>query len=801
MIKNNNSSSSIIKYIKIDLHHHTYQDTSLKRQITQNKINKIKEILEIADSESVRIIVITNHTSDKNYFSWTSINDYVSEIVKKQYQITIFPGMEITINYRYKDKYNSQHQKNIDIIFGFENSKENIEKLKKLERKNLKFLEILKKIHNKNAYYEEYIDLVNEFQKEKILFFDSVHYSKSHNSLKNILGYYDNQLNQINKDFINFNFYDGKNKYNKISLRNEKNVKKLFDRGIFPTCPGTDITEITPFKFKKEIVKFDWIAINTSDSLWDNLKKISRFPAKRILTKTNDDNEKGYIVDTFIEEFREDENTPTIKFEAGLNVIIGKRGAGKSTLMQKIKYCLENPSNQKSLKIINNNVWKKEKYCYISQNDLIKQLQKFYESQNNRKKDGDKKELMKEFKSYLSEIKLIETLKTHKHQIINLFLGYISNTLNLKKQQNSNQQHKYKIILQNYLKDSFKRVLKFKQEIDNQKFDRRLLNDFQSKLKSEYFKSKIITFLKNTQIEIKQFNEVWNSNQTAYKSFKKIYDQLDNIFDAKTISENNSTQANNYFRKLIERLKDFHKDKNLFIKFLSSLKKFYNKFNNKKNFIKQKELLTSTNRQIQFYEQKWLKIKSITFEQFVKNLISVHYKKILKSEFKNFSLNELFKLVENVNNNFKAISDSCEIGFETFLGEENITNKSPGENQELFLRKTIESEIVDKSIVLLDQPSDNLDNETIKKVLIDDFIIKQNFKKQIIIITHNPKMVLNTDPTKIILVTRNRNKFFYKNIDTNLIKNQTIQALLDGNKYYPWHRFQIYDYFEEVEYE
>ena len=52
--------------------------------------------------------------------------------------------------------------------------------------------------------------------------------------------------------------------------------------------------------------------------------------------------------------------------------------------------------------------------------------------------------------------------------------------------------------------------------------------------------------------------------------------------------------------------------------------------------------------------------------------------------------------------------------------------------------------------ILIDQPEDNLDNKSVYKVLKDDIRAVKN-RRQVIIATHNPNLVVNTDAEQVIV--------------------------------------------------
>jgi len=75
---------------------------------------------------------------------------------------------------------------------------------------------------------------------------------------------------------------------------------------------------------------------------------------------------------------------------------------------------------------------------------------------------------------------------------------------------------------------------------------------------------------------------------------------------------------------------------------------------------------------------------------------------------------------------------------------------SPGEKGIVLLLLYLEAENADNRPLVIDQPDDNLDNVSVYPSLIDYFRARKK-TRQIIIITHNPNLVVNTDAEQIFV--------------------------------------------------
>ena len=94
--------------------------------------------------------------------------------------------------------------------------------------------------------------------------------------------------------------------------------------------------------------------------------------------------------------------------------------------------------------------------------------------------------------------------------------------------------------------------------------------------------------------------------------------------------------------------------------------------------------------------------------------------------------------------------DFLEPEYKLKLGEKNLSELSPGERGALLLifYLTIDQNEIP---LIIDQPEENLDNQSVFKILVK-FIIKAKEKRQIIIVTHNPNLAVACNAEQIIHV-------------------------------------------------
>ncbi len=120
--------------------------------------------------------------------------------------------------------------------------------------------------------------------------------------------------------------------------------------------------------------------------------------------------------------------------------------------------------------------------------------------------------------------------------------------------------------------------------------------------------------------------------------------------------------------------------------------------------------------------------------------------------------------------------------YKLMLGNKLLTELSPGEKGALLLIFYLLID-QDDSPLLIDQPEENLDNESVYKILVE-YIRVAKKRRQIIIVTHNPNLAVVCDAEQIISVNidkKDGNKFSFKSGSIeNLEINKDIIRILEG---------------------
>jgi DNA repair exonuclease SbcCD ATPase subunit len=115
----------------------------------------------------------------------------------------------------------------------------------------------------------------------------------------------------------------------------------------------------------------------------------------------------------------------------------------------------------------------------------------------------------------------------------------------------------------------------------------------------------------------------------------------------------------------------------------------------------------------------------------------------------------------------------------------NIELLSPGKKGVVLLLMYLALDTENSIPLIIDQPEENLDNKSLYPYLVDYFKIAKR-RRQIIIITHNPNLVLNTDAEQIIVanfeavptVYKSRITYMSGGIENSYIKKGQLQTPL-----------------------
>lgn len=146
-----------------------------------------------------------------------------------------------------------------------------------------------------------------------------------------------------------------------------------------------------------------------------------------------------------------------------------------------------------------------------------------------------------------------------------------------------------------------------------------------------------------------------------------------------------------------------------------------------------------------------------------------------------------FKTGRNTEELLRVLLKDCSyIDFDIKKGEDSLRNMSEGKKGIVILQLYLSLSKADYPI-LIDQPEDNLDNRTVY-IELNDYIKKCKERRQIILVSHNANLVVNTDAENIIVANQmgedgKDNREFRFEYVNGALENTFINETADGILY------------------
>ncbi len=116
--------------------------------------------------------------------------------------------------------------------------------------------------------------------------------------------------------------------------------------------------------------------------------------------------------------------------------------------------------------------------------------------------------------------------------------------------------------------------------------------------------------------------------------------------------------------------------------------------------------------------------------------------------------------------------DYLTYSYHIMQGNKDLSILSPGEKGALLLVFYLLLDM-DNSPLILDQPEDNLDNDSVANILVD-FIKQAKQKRQIIMVTHNPNLAVVADAEQVIYVSIDKKDECKVSVESGSIENPMI---------------------------
>ncbi|MGD1815936.1 MAG: hypothetical protein ACPKNR_02785 [Pleomorphochaeta sp.] len=445
----------------------------------------------------------------------------------------------------------------------------------------------------------------------------------------------------------------------------------------------------------------------------------------------------------------------------GINVIIGENGAGKSLILKTL-YDIKELKKTWEKNLIKGNLIKvdnlidKSQIKYVKQSEIIERYhstKNLFENDLGNYLDIDDTDFKEKINVYTQQLyklicssidnkKAIDKLKDcyfkFDFELENKTTFYININENLNILSNKHIEPLKKInklkddleaILKNdYYIDYKENLLKIKNELDN--IYNKIQKEFILEENNNSIKNIIIESVKDYNVHCKQDSTNADCEINDYKDTKKEF--INNIFDA--IIKNHYYEEIKVEFPLIAVSKGFTQN---------PVNGFY--FNVEKNYNDKDENVEIL---------KYLFVKDYCDIEKIKSINTTEaFRDAIKGCTENINIEKSWE--ENINSFLKK--ETVENRYITSANNKKIGN-TLGEMSLSFF-KFISTCTNAWNILLIDQPEDNISNKKIKEDLINIFGFLRG-KKQLIIVTHNPLLVVNLDAENVI---------YLKNVDDKII--------------------------------
>ncbi len=847
-LMNNNYSD----YFKCDLHIHT--DYSSKTKTNDYKgIFELKKIIDKISEPSynIKMFSFTDHNiinvqAYEEYYNDKSLNTkdrcllvgveldvivdkYLFEKLdanvkniacdkKKYHSLIIFKSADArkineTLDKMYKkisEEYNEKNNADIDLNDENKNLKCRITSFERFAESfiNEDYIVIShgKKEANIVEAYKSYNNGLSEAQVMVLIgIINAVEMSPGNNA---------KVINQFNKGFQSLLDED-------FSAKKEVPYVVFSDNHQISSYPKHDSAQ----QLEKEM--FTWIK---GDLSFETLRMSFVDPTSRIFVSS----EMPSLPEKYIEEIKfttlnnEKEKEQSIKLSPGINTIVGGRSSGKSLLFNSILYSLSsgkdkskiNDYTKDSNKIIKIETIQSKLNCEVDfKNDNICEINAFTQEEIIKLFENNGEGLKEQLDFHkLDTIEINDKIATY-NLAIDRFASAYSDLLNKKNDNNSslpittfveasktlNEKYKYKEeieIQKNGINISSNDISFVMKKLDNEIQNVKLIKDLKLKeiqlfnVDELEIANKFLLLLENKYEELKtMFNKTYVKEEFL-KNLENSLNEISNkylskssekIAFAKENVKNELTKIYNYFEKKL-----------MFKKYASDLENLVIKIDEKNNLISDSYTL---NTKVDSEINKEFLYNSIAekIHDLDKNKsIEENFLDLMNGSIKIFRKDNSYESVVGVFSYVKnSINESLTPKYTIIENDNDISlnsdNMSQGKKASIYLEIILEKCKNNNSIIMIDQPEDNIDNEFITDIMIDK-IRDLRMKNQVILVTHNAAIAINSDSENII-ISENKDGVFNYDIGGLELENhrKKICKLLDGGKYIFDNRYHKYN--------
>ncbi len=746
--------------INIDLHIHSlasfYKDGDI---VTNSNKDNTSVLIEALEKNNINMFAITDHNRF-DYFLYCKLKEEIesNSIIK-----TILPGIEFDVTL--DENYSKCH-----IVTIFDDS--NAEVLKSISKKIADFKELSKE---ESYTLDEFENLLRQIGLKTILI---VHQKQA---LDNKTGKTDS-LSAACEDpsyFIRTGFIDSL-EYG--SSRTEGIVKdSLRNLNItFPLITGSDCHEWSAYPYrdsKSKKIERNFSSFKCLPTFKGLLMAISSFGSR---ANRNSNSNTHYIEKVKLGDLE-------IPLANGINAIIGDNGAGKSLLLNllcdgDLKYYDSIVKSNNLTFEYNNGTFQKESINYIPQGDINKKV-----------RDG---KLFDKNSTYYDEITTKSLFSENIHGYFDKVNKYI--TKKIKVAEDKEKLKKNNIEIVPVERNFYLPVIDGSISLVSVELDKERKNSLKEKLdliKNEYSQNKDyyvgLSLANSFENAIKELSEIYGVVEANLKRKEKINkaksivssklnDYAASLTTRRTSAESKNSETLKTYRNFKRSIVDFinlEKEQNIFPEFPKKISGIASKQVNDYMFVKTTNY-NDVNLKEEFY--KYCFNANYNSEENVKAIST-------KDEYKNSlkgctSLQELDKYK---NGKIQGFIDewSKENTFITEVSSEDSVGNTPGEISLVYYKFLIQEKESDFCVLAIDQPEDDINPKRIKDFLLN-YLGSIRDKKQILIVTHNPLLVVNLDVDNVIYLNKINNNINIKygaleyNEDYNIL--DLVKENLDG---------------------
>lgn len=757
--------------IKFDLHIHSYASKYKESDgiVDDSTENNLYVLFDKLIQNDIKLFSITDH----NRFDvelYLAVDKYIEE---HYVPISIVSGVEFDVLIE-EDKIPCH----IITIFNTNNDILNYKKIENEINRNKKVG--IKEYYSKN----EFNILLSEIKLDVLLIANqqSDLYNTSCGRTRSLSDSCENPEELIRYGYISALEFQ-KNKVEGILLNNLKNLEKHIG-----LVSGSDCHtwECYPQHDKTRKARDSWYSEAQILPTFKGLLMAFSSPDTRFNRYTSSQS-------TFIESI--EINKKVINLTKGINVIIGENGSGKSTFLDIIYDNSNLQKFEKKIKADNDIKVKKNDSCsikYINQNKIINSYH-------------DKK-LLRE-KANFEELDHTDFISKYTN-FANRIYNIINKNIDLKSSYDKLKSAKIEIqdfgnITTYYI--HAKTVTSNFTEIDNfynnDSVNLKLLIEKIRTIKQSNNLVKFYTSIDEIEIKLQEMleyiNKKYYEKEYEIKLRNIIYNKIDDYNSIIKSKEGTKSQAliqynSDIFmfnKKITDYLRKNLEDRSFPIipKNMSNIKT-----NSLNGFEFQNVALYDDNFCIEdFY--KYLFVKNYQAKD---QLLEINTMKIFSEAVKNCSDKSNIQKVYNVNIN-KFINDYTTDSYryiQEISAKEKIGN-TLGELSLAYIKFICQENDID--VLLLDQPEDNISNKKIGDSIIK-LLNENRSREQMIIVTHNPLLVVNLDADNVICLKKINDEIKvvsgaleYEDEDVNILN--TIAETMDGGMNAIEKRLKVYE--------